>query len=157
ETLAVKLLPAGGSPGMWLAGFYTVRVAFNQPPHERTTNELSLSLAPKIDPEAGIQIERRTRRGGEIYGDLIITIRCIPAVLPEQRVSLLLGDRELIWIKPEPVIFGQRIQELRFRGKEIPPDQYFVRLRVDGVDSLLIDYTQQPPIFNPQQKVVLLS
>jgi Pvc16 N-terminal domain len=155
ESLLVKLPPIGNLGSSWLAGFYTVRAAFNQPPHDRTTNELPLSLAPKIDPGTPIGIERRTRRSGETYGDLIIALRCIPAVTPDQRVSLLLGDRELTWIKPELVTSEQRIENLQFRGREIPPDQYFVRLRVDGVDSLLIDYTQQPPIFNPQQKVVL--
>jgi Pvc16 N-terminal domain len=158
--LLVKLPPVGNLNELansWLAGFYTVRVSFDQPSQNRTTNELSLSLAPKIDPDTDIQIERRSRRSGETYGDLLITLRCIPAVIITQRVSLLLGDRELLWIKPEQATSEQRIQDLQFRGQEIPPDRYFVRLRVDGVDSLLIDYTQQPPVFNPQQQVILLS
>jgi hypothetical protein len=33
------------------------------------------------------------------------------------------------------------------------PGEYFVRLRVDGVDSLLIDRTVQPPKFKASQKM----
>ena len=35
------------------------------------------------------------------------------------------------------------------------PGTYPVRLRVDGVDSLLIDATTVPPVYDPSQVVVI--
>jgi hypothetical protein len=35
------------------------------------------------------------------------------------------------------------------------PADIYVRLRVDGVDSLVVDYTKTPPAFDAAQKVTL--
>jgi hypothetical protein len=42
---------------------------------------------------------------------------------------------------------------LTFDAKNQASGTFFVRLRVDGVDSLLIDYSRQPPQFDETQRV----
>lgn len=116
------------------AGFYTVMVLLQQDGQQRVTNALSFSLAPKIQ-----QFE---------INNSILTLICQPQILPEQRVFLLIGYREL-----SPQNITQKTDTLEFNISNIPPGEYFLRLRVDGVDSLLINRTVQPPVFDVSQRV----
>ena len=79
-----------------------------------------------------------------------LRVRCEHEVLLEQKPTLLLGDR---------VIAVHSIDKNgtrpRFPLTGVPAGEYFVRLRVDGIDSLLIDYGQVPPIFDPARKVTI--
>ncbi|MDB9305189.1 DUF4255 domain-containing protein [Nodularia spumigena CS-591/12] len=122
----------------WLAGFYTVMVLLQQDGQQRVTNALSFSLAPKIQQF-------------EISDSSILTLICQPQILPEQRVVLLIGDREL-----SPQNITQKTDILTFNISNIPPGEYFLRLRVDGVDSLLINRAVQPPVFDASQRVRVL-
>ncbi len=72
-----------------------------------------------------------------------ITLECSPPVLPDQRASLLLGDREIL-ARPHPL----KVDVLTFDVKPAVPGKYFVRLRIDGVDSLLIQTDDEvtPPV-----------
>lgn len=121
----------------WLAGFYTVMVLLQQDGQQRVTNTLSFSLAPKI-PQFEIN-------------NSILTLTCQPQVWPEQRIVLLIGDRELL-----PQNITQKTDTLTFNISNIPPGEYFLRLRVDGVDSLLINRAVQPPAFDVSQRVQVL-
>jgi hypothetical protein len=92
-----------------------------------------------------------TRNGNKIT----ITLSCSPEVLPAQRVALLLGSDE---VPAEP--HAAETANLTFIALDDPPGKfvsgdYFVRLRVDGVDSLLIDHTVQPPQFKASQKLTI--
>jgi hypothetical protein len=40
-----------------------------------------------------------------------------------------------------------------FDVKNHAAGSHFVRLRVDGVDSLVIDYSKDPPVFDSTQRV----
>ena len=42
---------------------------------------------------------------------------------------------------------------LTFVVQDAPPGEHWLRLRVDGVDSLLVDRTVTPPVFDPSQKL----
>ena len=162
-------------PLNWPAGFYTVTVVFKDASGKdvRTSNEIPFSLAPQIlsAPPIGA-----VRSGNKVT----ITLRCTPAiqrtvqrmepggpqtVQEEQRVSLLVGDREVPLVfpappPPPPIDALTPIQDLTFEIKDLdlrplPAGDYFVRLRVDGVDSLLVDRTVTPPKFDPSQKVTI--
>jgi hypothetical protein len=69
-------------------------------------------------------------------------------VRPEQRVSLMLGAN----VVPADAHIAQT-GTLTFAASGLAASKYFVRLRVDGVDSLLVDRTKTPPVFDPTQKV----
>ena len=133
-------------PAEWFAGIYSLAVVVRKSgePADRTTNELPLLLAPQI---SGIAPNPAVRDGG---GNVVLTLTCKPQIGPDQRASLLLGDRE-IPANPHAAL----TTSLDFKVTAATPGDYFLRLRVDGVDSLLIDKSATPPVFDPLQKVTI--
>jgi hypothetical protein len=137
-------------PQNFPAGIYMISVSVIRPGEtsKRTTNALALAVAPQILSNPPINAARN--------GDKItITLACSPEVLPAQSVALLLGGDE-VPAEPHPAQTGN----LSFVAVDDPPGKfapgdYFVRLRVDGVDSLLIDRSVQPPQFKGSQKVTI--
>ncbi|MBS0150784.1 MAG: DUF4255 domain-containing protein [Nitrospira sp.] len=137
------------------AGFYTVAAHITptdpaKAGDERKTNSLSLSLAPTI-----VDIKPKI-----LKRDALLTVQCRPEIWEGQRVALLVGDRELIsepWpAKPaRPEELPRKTDTMKFRLKNIGPGTYFVRLRVDGVDSLLVDWSKTPPEFDTTKKVTV--
>jgi hypothetical protein len=77
-------------------------------------------------------------------------VTCSPEVRPKQRAALLLGDREIL-AEPHAAQTGT----LTFNAESLVAGDYFVRLRVDGVDSLLVNRAVTPPVFDPTQKVTV--
>jgi hypothetical protein len=125
----------------WPAGFYTVMVQVRQGGQERVTNALSFSLAPKI-------------LRFDISPPGTLTVICEPHIWPEQRVVLLVGDRELLpQVDVDEPTATEKTNTLVFNLRSIPSGDYFLRLRVDGVDSLLVDRSVQPPVFDATQKL----
>lgn len=137
-------------PNQWLVGVYRVTVAISrirQLPDGSTlrgiltTNELSLAIAPRItSPPSYEPISRR------------VVLTCSPRILPEQRAVLLLGDYQLT--SEHDTITNT----LEFTlPATVPAGDYFVRLRVDGIDSLLVLRRGTPPKleFDPGQKVTV--
>ncbi len=138
-------------PLFWVAGFYSVNVVVERDADPvnstRTTNPLFFSLAPKI-------LNFSPPSSPAPAGDFTVTVVCDPEVRPAQRVSLLFGDREIT--ADEHLT---QIDTLTFQVTNVGPasvGKYFLRLRVDGVDSLLLDYTKTPPEFD-QTKVVEIT
>ena len=133
-------------PVNWAAGFYTVVVGVTRTGEpSRTTNELSFALAPKI-----LDIIPR-QATLDANGEVTLTLILSPQVRPRQRVALLFGDREVL-AQPHPT----QTDRLEFPIAGVTPGEYFVRVRIDGVDSLLVDRTVTPPVFDQNQKVVIL-
>jgi hypothetical protein len=137
--IAVQLPNA---PAVWPAGFYTLAALVQRPGenYRRSTNVLSFALAPAIT------IAPQNAAGPNIA----YTVTCSPEVRPEQRAALLLGDREIL---AEP--HAAQTAALTFDAADLAAGDYFVRLRVDGVDSLLVNRAATPPVFDPTQKVTI--
>ncbi len=155
----------------WPAGFYSVALVFRNASGDvvRTSNEKSFSLAPSITIDA----PSVTKDAHGTITDVTITVHARPAVqqtvqrveqgmeqtmLQEQRVSLLVGDRETPFAfpaPPDPLTAPVSFQDLTFDIGSLPAGPYFVRLRVDGVDSLLINRNVVPPQFDTSQMVVI--
>jgi hypothetical protein len=85
-----------------------------------------------------------------VKGDATLNLTCTPDVLPEQRAALLLGSQEVI-SSDHP----KQENQLTFIVAAATPGDYFVRLRVDGVDSLLVNRAVTPPLFDATQKVTI--
>ncbi len=129
------------------AGLYAVSVGFIKGGKlYRTTNELGLALAPDNPTLAPASPIPR-----DVGGNITITATVSPSVWNGQRVSLMLGGRE-VYAQP---FAAAKTNTLTFLFKAIPPDDYFVRLRVDGVESILIDRTVTPPVFDPTQQITV--
>ena len=126
----------------WPAGFYTVAVLVQRPGEtfRRTTNAMSMTLAPSITvapPRAPA-------------GTIVYTVTVAPQVWPTQRVSLMLGDNEFV-----AAAITTKTGSVTFSTTGLAAGDYWARLRVDGVDSLLVDRTKTPPAFDPTQTVTV--
>lgn len=136
------------------AGFYTLAVEVTRPGEtfSRTTNLLVFSLAPEI---ISLPLPLVVQR--EIFPDtgrVVMSLDCRPEVRPEQRAALLWGDRE---IPAQPRTVQTGTLDFDFfnptRAEAPDPVEHFARLRVDGVDSMLIDRAGDVPVFRNNQKV----
>ena len=127
-------------PVNWPAGIYTVQVLVQRPgdSYRRSSNGFPFSLAPSVT----------VTPASSPAGDITYTAACSPEVRPEQRASLLLGSQEIL-ADSHPA----QTNTLKFQAVGITADDYYVRLRVDGVDSLLVDNSVKPPVFLASQKV----
>lgn len=139
------------------AGFYTVAVEVDteEPEHAgvtftRTTNRLAFARAPVITSAMPASVAR------DVAGHVSMTLTCSPRVRPGQRASLLLGGRE---IPAQPFNVATDTLDFEFDNPapaDAPdPVESFARLRVDGVDSLLLDRAVTPPAFRNSQRVTI--
>ena len=147
-------LPAASEPGVpaaWLAGIYTLSLVVQRtdlPPW--TTNEVPLALAPQVEITAPA-----SRQAPQ--GDLSLTLTCSPQVGAEQRVALLFGDREIQVGALTTPADPNAETTLIFQVSNTQPGEYVLRVRVDGVDSIPVDFTSDPPQFSDDQKVTITS
>ncbi len=132
------------SPTAWVAGFYNVAAAVTTAGQSRTTNAVSVALAPQITSPRPITVAR------DGSGNATLSLTCKPEVRPDQHVSLLLGDHE-VPADPHPT----QTSTLTFTVPGASAGTFAIRLRVDGVDSLLIDYTTKPPVFKSSEQVAI--
>ena len=142
----------------WVAGFYSVSIEVTNNADaanpKRTTNALSFSLAPRIltiNPTATLAAN----------GDFELTLTCSPQVRQGQRATLLFGGNE-IKAEPPPDPPPAQTDTLKFQIAPVTAasiGEYYLRLRVDGVDSLLVKYQDiapnTPPVFDDNQKVTI--
>jgi hypothetical protein len=141
----VELEIAEATSAHWIPGLYTVSVVMQPPDADaQTTNEVPVALAPQL-VSAAVGAAGRTADG-----TVTLSISCQPAIAPQQRVSLLIGDREVA-APPRTA----RTHTLEFAIPHAPRGEALLRLRVDGIDSLLVDRSVSPPRFNDNQKVSL--
>lgn len=142
-------VPIPNDPVNWPAGIYgvTISTPSNPPTPVYTTNTLPVPLAPTITNIA---------TGISNASVAVLTLQVTPEVRPDQKVALIIdgrlippdttgGGSSLTFTVPDPPTGGH------------PPDPpVYLRLRVDGIDSIVIaDYTASPPQFEPSQGVVL--
>lgn len=131
----------------WAAGLYSVIAVIEQAGTARTTNQISLPLAIKINQIAPANPVVR------IAGNATLTISCSPEVLIKQSALLLLGDRE---VRAEPRLTASSPLEFVIRNAPALTLQP-VYVRVDGVDSLPFERKDNPPrfVFADNQKVTI--
>ena len=158
------------------AGFYRVSVQVepnSKPEERRESNELALLVAPRILAINGTPLPEPSNDPISIArtnGEATLQIQCSPEVevfvedaAPErfdlrQSALLLLGNRA-ITAEELPVRTAghpDRTDTLTFVVNEIAAGTYRLRLRIDGVDSFLIDRSDvSKPIFDESQRVTL--
>jgi len=131
------------NPDNWRAGFYQVTALVERAgkPDQRS-NELPMLLAPRmltIVPAIAANV-------------VTFTVTCSPRVANTQRVTLIVGDREI----PVEPFAGPLAGTLTFKaGGFASGSSFWARLRVDGVDSILIDRMARPPAFVASQQVTI--
>jgi hypothetical protein len=143
--LEVTLPNTPGARKAWPPGLWTVAVAVKAAGRDQASNELPFPLAPRLEK---VEPQQATPIGGLVT----LTVTCSPEVHREQRISLLLGDREVL---AQPLATGTAsTATLSFRVQDATAGTFLVRLRVDGVDS---DPRKpdDPFAFNPKQQVTI--
>jgi len=141
-TFTLPVQPADFPAGTYAA---TLQLVHGSDPMPRLTNQLPLSIAPQITAALPSPVNLAAD------GSLTITPACTPELRAEQRVSMILGGHEVI---AEPFA-GPTTTTPSFVFRNFSPGKYWVRLRVDGVDSRLNDYGAKPPAFIGQQIEVM--
>jgi hypothetical protein len=112
------------------------------------TSRLSFTLVPRLKSIAYTPPPPPPK--GSPPGKPSITVTCTPPIRLQQRATLLLGNEELP-AAPRTAT----TDTLSFPLEQPRAGTYWVRLRVDGVDSLLVDYSANPPAFDASQKVTV--
>ncbi len=128
------------------AGFYLVEAIVKNGTEERRSNQLSLAWPAQIDSITPKSAAR------DLKGKVTLTLTTKPQILPAQRASLLLAGREII-AQPH----AAATNSLTFVIENAPVvTNEFLRLRLDGVDSLPFKYDAQGQlIFDDAQKVTI--
>lgn len=142
--MLVKLPSATNLGSKWLAGFYevTLKTKHADKPTEWTSNTISMPLSPSIE---------KITPNEHDAGSFRLSIECLPKIIKEQSVKLLFGDQV---ISADPAVGSTLTFNLIKIVKHDSP--YVVRLRVDGVDSIPVDFSGNTPQFADNQKVTIL-
>lgn len=153
DTLVTVEIPQ--EPDKWEAGIYRVALAISQAETKVVvmTNELSILLAPTI-----VSISPKSDPGKTRKIDLNenFVAKVIPNVRKGQNVSFIVGDCEIPIEEKESFDNNTDTDTLEFYSntiKHLKGLKQWVRLRVDGVESILIDKSKTPPIFDDTQEV----
>ena len=119
-------------------GFYqlALRVIRPEETNPRTSNQLALIIGPEITTPLPMNVAR------DGAGAATITLDFHPQARPGQAVSLLLGTRE---VPAGPI--GAATGALTFVVEDAPTGDQLLRLRVDGIESPIVNRTATPPAF----------
>lgn len=104
------------------------------------TNDVPLTIAPRIT-----DVPATVARA--VDGSVVIPVAFTPRPLPGQQVFLLFDGRA---ISPDP-----QSADPRFVVADAAPGPHLIRVRVAGVDSLLVDRSGAKPAFDPTQSVTV--
>lgn len=156
DELAVNMPDEVADVSRWVPGFYTVALVLKKtgvPPI--ASNQIAFALAPEIKI-TNTTITPHAPQPDPPLWDVQVKISCEPNIASDQRVLLLLGDRQVERTAMTPPAGGVQLTALTFEVKDVRAGKHVVRLRVDGADSIPVVYTDEdPPIpsFDPDQTV----
>jgi hypothetical protein len=137
---------------IWPAGVYSLSLIVQRPSLPAwTTNRIAFTLSPTVTSI----IPFASPPGPVANSPFELQMRCIPQVRPEQRVALLLGDREYQPVDLDTPEDPAAETTLTFSIDGVPAGNYIVRLRVDGIDSIPIDFSAATPEFDSNQMVTV--
>lgn len=125
--------------GIWLAALQVLRPAETQP---RVSNQLPLAIAPLLTTLTSPPQQFTP----DADGTATVTIGCTPQVQPTQRASLILGSLEVL---ADDHLTATAT--LTFTVVDAPVGVHYVRLRIDGVDSELVNRAAKPPVYFDQR------
>ena len=166
EGIRVTLPNDAAAGKLWSAGFYTVAALVSRGEQTWSSNELPISLAPRILNIAPVNTVARDQDG-----NVTITITSRPNVRLarvddttmrfDQQVLLLLGNARQIAPEPPPgpppapatpPASSDQLQFV-FHMDAVEAGQYLLRLRIDGVDSVPLDPVSETPKFDDAQRL----
>ncbi|SFS14384.1 Protein of unknown function [Dyella sp. OK004] len=130
----------------WAPGIYTIGLVEQSPTLPALlSNELPLALAPiiTVSPLAAAA------------GAITLHLTCLPRIRDGQRIFLLFGDRVVSPQSMSNPADPHQPTDLVFSLSSVAAGTYTVRLRVDGADSVPVDFSGNAPVFATDQQVVV--
>lgn len=129
-------------------GTYRVSLRLQRPgePKPRITNQLALTLAPSVTGMPPTPVVRNAAGAAQF------SLSVQPPPRDGQQAAVVLGDRE---VPAQP--FTAPTTTLNFvvpDAPAAPAPGLPVRLRIDGIDSPIIDLGTRPPTFRDQRLVI---
>ena len=146
ERVSVTLPNDVAAHSAWPPGSWLVSLRLQRPGETeiRTTNNFPIMLAPMLDM-AGSSATRDA-----VSGAVTIQLAFTPEVRAPQKVSLNAGGHEAL-----PSNLTAQTGSLTFVFPTLATGNQWLRLRVDGVDSLLVNRAAKPPEFDPSQQMAI--
>lgn len=136
-----------GDATLWRTGVYSLSLIMDNAAGDRIeSNQLSLTIAPQF---SGFNATRNPDNS------LGVEITIDPEVTDTQSISLIIGQTQEIAEKVVLTPPAQSVDKVHFKFPDIPAGNYWARVLVDGVNSLLIDRSTDPPEFFATQQVVI--
>lgn len=130
------------NPDNWRAGLYSVAAIVRRAGKpDRVTNELPVVLAPRID---SITVTAAN-------DTVTLEVTCSPKIWKGQQARIVVGEREVAANE----ITEEKPDSLEFESSRFPTGQQWRRLRVDGVESILVDRSGATPAFDSSQRVTI--
>jgi hypothetical protein len=121
------------------AGVYLLSVQVSDGTDTITSSSLPLAIAPSITVPPISPIVP------DAQGNATVTITCAPFLRLGQQVSLMIGS----WSAPANAFTTPtNTPSFTFSSLQATSQPVPVRLRVDGIDSPIVDMTKKPPVFS---------
>lgn len=135
--LSFQFVPPNlGAPGELAAGIYNLAAQVPSGPDILNTNSLPFAIAPNISTWAP---------GVIASGNVTLTVPCTPFLRPGQEVFLIIGDQQAA---ANPFITATNLPSFTYPALQPTGGLVPARMRVDGVDSPIINMTATPPVFS---------
>lgn len=131
----------------WPAGFYSVSLVTKLPNTPAwASNKLSMPLSPMITSR-----NPSTAPAGAISVD----VECMPRIKTGQRVALIFANQSLSADTVNTPADKTLPTTLQFNitNTVARPTPYVLRLRINGVDSIPVDFSNPIPVFTDNQKL----
>jgi hypothetical protein len=120
-------------------------------PHETNAIPLLVAAAPVIAADGVLGLPAATATRGGVPPKVTVKIASRPQVRREQRASLLLDS-----VAANALPRANNSDPLVFEFPDtVTAGQHWVRLRVDGTDSVLIDRSGPAPAFDVTQRITV--
>jgi hypothetical protein len=126
------------------AGIYNVQLAVTSSGTTRNTNVLSFPIGPRI-----LTIVPQNPAAVDGSGNVAFAVTVSPQVWGDQQAQLLVDDQA---VRADPLT--TKTPSLNFQVIAPVHGTHFLRVRIDGVDSWIVqDYTAATLVFDPAQQV----
>lgn len=134
---------------VWRAGVYQLSLTMDNDDGDLIeSNQLTITIAPSF---SGFT----TSRNPDNTIDVEITIK--PEVTETQSIIMIIGQIQKVAKKIAFPPGIKSVDKVQFKFSDIPDGEYWARVRVDGIDSILINRAGPEPKFHLDHKVVVPS
>jgi hypothetical protein len=120
-------------------------------PCDTNTVPLVVAPAPVIAVDAVLSLPAATATRGGSPARVTVTLHSRPQVRLAQRATLMLDGTEAAALPRDD---AAKLLVFEFPNS-VTPGLHWVRLRVDGTDSLLLDRTGPAPVFDVTQQIMI--